>query len=86
MPILSRFYGIVIRMYFQQAEHNPPHIHIIYQDVTFSISITDLRIIDGELNPPSKAIAMVKEWISIHREELLEMWNTQDIHEIEPLR
>ena len=30
MPILSRFYGIVIRMYFQQAEHNPPHIHALY--------------------------------------------------------
>ena len=32
MPILSRFYGIVIRMYFQQAEHNPPHIHALYGD------------------------------------------------------
>ena len=30
MPVLSRFYGIIIRMYFQQAEHNPPHIHALY--------------------------------------------------------
>ena len=30
MPVLSRFYGIIIRMYFQQSEHNPPHIHAIY--------------------------------------------------------
>ena len=29
MPVLSRFYGIIIRMYFQQAEHNPPHIHVL---------------------------------------------------------
>ena len=34
MPVLSRFYGIVIRMYFQQAEHNPPHIHAIYGEHT----------------------------------------------------
>ena len=32
MPVLSRFYGIVIRMYFLQKEHNPPHIHAIYGD------------------------------------------------------
>lgn len=32
MPVLSRFYGIIIRMYFLQSEHNPPHIHAIYND------------------------------------------------------
>ena len=51
MPTLSRFYGIIIRMYFVQKEHNPPHVHVIYQDETFSITIKDLKIIDGETNP-----------------------------------
>ena len=32
MPVLARFYGLVIKMYFQQAEHNPPHIHAFYDN------------------------------------------------------
>ena len=86
MPVLSRFYGLVIRMYFLSKEHNPPHVHVIYQDETFSISIKDLSIIDGEMNPSSKALSMAKEWIIIHRNELLTMWETQEFHSIEPLR
>ena len=86
MPTLSRFYGIIIRMYFLGKEHNPPHVHVIYQDETFSITIKDLTIISGESNPSARALEMVKEWIVIHRDELLNMWETQDIHEIEPLK
>lgn len=39
MPVLARFYGIVIRMYFQQAEHHPPHIHALYGDDMAAIDI-----------------------------------------------
>lgn len=38
MPVLSRFYGIAIRMYFLQKEHNPPHTHEIYNDDTTAYS------------------------------------------------
>lgn len=86
MPTIARFYGIIIRMYFLPREHNPPHIHVIYGEETFSISLVDMEIIDGELNPTSRVLSMVKEWISLHKQELLNMWNTQDIAEIEPLR
>lgn len=86
MPTIARFYGIIIRMYFLPKEHNPPHIHVIYGEETFSISLVDMEIIDGELNPTSRVLSMVKEWISLHKQELLNMWNTQDIAEIEPLR
>lgn len=86
MPTIARFYGIIIRMYFLPREHNPPHIHVIYGEETFSISLADMEIIDGELNPTSRVLSMVKEWISLHKQELLNMWNTQDIAEIEPLR
>ncbi len=86
MPTIARFYGIIIRMYFLPREHNPPHIHVIYGEETFSISLIDMEIIDGELNPTSRVLSMVKEWISLHKQELLNMWNTQDIAEIEPLR
>lgn len=86
MPTIARFYGITIRMYFLPREHNPPHIHVIYGEETFSISLIDMEIIDGELNPTSRVLSMVKEWISLHKQELLNMWNTQDIAEIEPLK
>ena len=86
MPTLARFYGIVIRMYFQQMEHNPPHVHVIYGEETFSIAIKDLKIIDGETNPTSRVLSMVKEWINLHKDELLKMWDSQDFREIEPLK
>ena len=86
MPVLSRFYGIIIKMYFLGKEHNPPHVHVIYGDETFSITIKDLKIIDGEDNPSKRTLSMVKEWIQLHQNELLKMWETQDFHEIEPLK
>ena len=76
MPVLSRFYGIIIRMYFQQAEHNPPHIHAIYGEDVAAIEIRDGGILEGDL--PPKALAMVREWIEINREDLMQMWETQE--------
>lgn len=83
MPVLSRFYGIVIKMYFQQAEHNPPHIHAIYGDYVAAVTISDCKVLEGDL--PSKALAMVKEWIEINKEVLLNMWENQEFSEIAPL-
>lgn len=86
MPTLARFYGIIVRMYFRQAEHNPPHVHIIYGEETFSITIKRKKIIDGEENPSPRVLSMVKEWISLHEKELLEMWESQIFREMEPLK
>lgn len=83
MPVISRFYGIVIRMYFQQAEHNPPHIHAIYGEHTAAIDIQTGEVIEGSL--PPKAISMVREWISIHEEDLMVMWDTQEFRPVSPL-
>lgn len=85
MPTISRFYGIIIQMYYLPKEHNPPHIHIVYQDIVFAITISDMRIISGEQHPPARALSMVKEWIELHQQELLDMWDTQDLHPIKPL-
>lgn len=63
MPVLSRFYGITIRMYFLQKEHNPPHIHAIYGDDVAAITISDGTILEGAL--PGKALEMVREWIAL---------------------
>ncbi len=83
MPVLSRFYGIVIRMYFQQAEHNPPHIHAIYDEDMAAVEILTGEILEGHL--PPKALAMVREWTTAHKDELLQMWETQEFRQLPPL-
>ena len=83
MPVLSRFYGITIRMYFLQKEHNPPHIHAIYGDDMAAITIADGKVLEGAL--PSKALEMVREWISLHKNELFAIWDTQDFKHLPPL-
>lgn len=44
MPVLSKFYGIIIRMYFQQSEHNPPHIHAIYGEHVATIDFQEMKV------------------------------------------
>lgn len=83
MPIISRFYGIVIRMYFIQAEHNPPHVHAVYGDNTAEITINGGEVLEVHL--PPKALAMVREWIEINKEELLVIWKSQEFHSVKPL-
>ena len=83
MPVLSRFYGIIIRMYFQQAEHNPPHIHALYGDDMAAIDIQTGKILEGNL--PPKALSMVCEWIDVHKSELLHIWETQEFKALPPL-
>lgn len=83
MPVLSRFYGIVIRMYFQQAEHNPPHIHALYGDEMAAIDIQTAEVLEGYL--PPKALAMVQEWVGMYRDDLLRIWETQEFRKLSPL-
>lgn len=83
MPIISQFYGIIIRMYFLQSEHNPPHIHTIYGEFVAVISITDSKILFGTL--PTKAYNLVKEWLTMYREELLNMWESQTFKRLPPI-
>ena len=85
MPEISRFFGIVIAMYFK--EHAPPHFHAKYEEQRAAFSILDLRIIEGSL--PRKVAALVLEWANEHRDELLENWKRverrEDLLTIEPL-
>ena len=83
MPVLSSFYGITITMYFRQVEHNPPHIHAKYGNDSVVIGVRDLKILEGNL--PPRALLMVKEWMVIHWDKLLEMWETQKFEKIAPL-
>lgn len=70
-------------MYFQQAEHNPPHIHALYGDDMAEIVIQTGEILEGHL--PPKALSMVREWTELHRAELLKMWETQEFIKLPPL-
>ena len=83
MPVLTRFYGIIIRMYFLQSEHNPPHIHAIYNEDIAAIDFMTGDVIEGNL--PPKALSMVREWIMLHRNELELIWNTQEFRKLPPL-
>ena len=83
MPVLARFYGLVIKMYFQQSEHNPPHIHVVYGEYIGAINIQTLEMLEGDL--PPKALSLVKEWAAQHKTELLEIWNTQEFQSLPPL-
>lgn len=83
MPVVSQFYGIIIKMYFLSKEHNPPHIHVIYGENNAIIEIETAKVLEGSI--PLWALKIVKEWIILHQQELLEIWNTQKFKKIEPL-
>ncbi len=83
MPVLARFYGIVVRMYFLASEHNPPRVHAIYGDDTAAFDIRTGEMLDGEL--PERAAGMVREWISANQDTLVEMWETQQFKRLDPL-
>ena len=84
MPILSNFYGIIIKMYFSQSEHNPPHIHAIYGEYVGAIDIQTGKMLDGDL--PKRALNLVQEWVKDNRKQLMEIWNTQEFKKIKPLK
>ena len=83
MPVISRFYGIVIKMYLRQKEHNPPHIHAIYGEYIGLFSIQDGEMFEGDM--PIKGQQMVKEFVLHYKEKLLEMLNTQKFEVLSPL-
>ena len=84
MPEITRFYGIVIKMFFKPKEHEPSHIHALYGEYMGEFNIQTKEMIQGDL--PLKAEAMVKEWIGDHSEELQQMWDEQKIAQLPPLK
>jgi len=71
MPEISRFFGIVIRMYVN--DHNPPHFHAAYGEFEALINIETIRVYQGDL--PRRALGLVLEWAALHRGELQQDWN-----------
>jgi hypothetical protein len=74
MPTISMFYGVVIYLYyFDNEQHNTPHIHAKFQDFSASFAIQSGEKLAGDF-PIGKA-RMVQAWIEIHREALMADWN-----------
>jgi len=82
MPEIARFYGIIIKMYF--SDHLPSHFHAIYGENNGIFELNSLEMIEGDL--PNRAIKLVKEWAEQYKNELLEMWNTQDFKKLPGLK
>lgn len=73
MPIISMFYGIIIRMYFLDTQHhNMPHLHARYAEFEASIGIDDGEVLAGQI--PRKQLRLVQAWIELHRDELVADW------------
>ena len=75
MPVISRFYGITIKMYLRQAEHNPPHIHAVYGNTTGLFSIADADMYEGDI--PPKEQKLIEQFIHCYQKDLYLMWETQ---------
>ena len=89
MPILSIFYGIIVRMYFaDDKQHHVSHIHAECGDDKAVFSIMDGAILAGKL--PNSKIRLVQAWIEIHRDDLNADWqlavNGEEVFKIEPLK
>lgn len=69
MPEISRFFGIIIAMFYN--DHDPPHFHAVYGDQKGLIEIKSRRI-EGNLS--SRTQKIVLEWLDIYEKDLLENW------------
>lgn len=84
MPEISRFLGIIIKMYF--FDHSPPHFHAFYGDLEAVFSIDTLEIIKGKL--PPRVVGLIVEWGELHKKELKKNWELlkkDKFNKIEPL-
>lgn len=88
MPEISRFFGIVIKMIFNDSDrHHKPHVHVYYGEYEASVAL-DGEVLDGKL--PTKQYRLVSGWLALHEDELYEAWNKAvrsiPFDKIEPLK
>ena len=85
MPEISRFFGIVIKMFYD--DHNPPHFHAEYGGHLALVDIMRLSVFSGQL--PARVLGLVIEWATIHQKDLLADWdqarNQRELFKIDPL-
>lgn len=85
MPTISMFYGIVIRMYYD--DHNPPHFHAFYGHYKAIFNLEG-KLIEGHF--PSSKVKLITAWTQIHKDELIANWqlakNSESLYNISPLK
>ena len=79
MPVITRFFGIVVKMY--PNDHTPPHFHAIYGEYIGVIDIKTLEMLEGDLS--NREYKLVREWPEKHQDDLMEMWNTKLFKKLE---
>jgi hypothetical protein len=77
MPEIARFFGIVIRMFYD--DHNPPHFHAEYGDHNAVIDINRLSSLSGHL--PPRVMGLVIEWSALHQQDLINDWRRAQAQE-----
>ncbi|MCD8204549.1 MAG: DUF4160 domain-containing protein [Coprobacillus sp.] len=82
MPTIAIFDGISILMHYAENEHNPPHVHVVCAE-RYGVFDFNGNMLNGDLEKNTQN--KIKKWISIHKEELIEMWNTQNFKKLDPL-
>jgi len=78
MPEISRFYGIIVYMFFN--DHNPPHFKVKYGEFEANIRISNGEILNGDL--PISKLKLVRAWAEIHKDELQKMWDSKELNKI----
>ncbi len=85
MPEISRFFGIIIAMYYN--DHPPPHFHVRYGQQKAIIEIQSLALLEGKLSP--RVLGLVIEWASTHQAKLLQNWELarqqEPLESVQPL-
>ncbi len=89
MPAISKFYGLVIYMYFMDnRQHKLPHIHVKYQENEVVVALPDGDVLAGDI--PGSKMKLLQAWVEIHKEELMVDWELavsgELPHKIDPLR
>jgi len=74
IPELSRFFGIIIRMFAEPSErHRTAHFHAYYQEHVAVFSISPVALISGWI--PQRQQRLVEAWAELRQDELLSDWN-----------
>lgn len=82
MPEISRFFGIVIAMFYN--DHSPPHFHVRYGEQKAILEIATLGILEGKLSP--RVLGLVTEWGASHQDELRRDWSlARQLQPLEPI-
>lgn len=83
MPVIAKFYGKILKIYYRQKEHNPPHLHATYGAYDGVFELIDGEMFEG--NIPLKEQQIVRRFIRYYTARLIEMWETQNFEILPPI-